>query len=152
MRHLSQSVSRHANRCLLDRRCWVMKGWSGAIVSRADSAATKSDQRTSENRNVTPNRDLRAPHATALTFSENHEGELPILILGSDSGPMPSFRARKLCATLTIAIGLGMSMVACSDGGTSSQPTTQTTTDVNREGCPLTCSRLAEQSPTRFLR
>ena len=106
-----------------------MKGWSGAIVSRADSAATKSDQRPSENRNVTPNRDLRAPHATALTFSENHEGELPILILGSDSGPMPSFRARKLCATLTIAIGLGMSMVACSDGGTSSQPTTQTTTN-----------------------
>ena len=122
-----------------------MKGWSGAIVSRADSAATKSDQRPSENRNVTPNRDLRAPHATALTFPENHEGELPILILGSDSGPMPSFRARKLCATLTIAIGLGMSMVACSDGGTSSQPTTQTTTNDHSHDHP---EETTETQPT----
>jgi len=37
---------------------------------------------------------------------------------------MPSSRARKLCATFAIAMGLSVSMAACADGGPSSQPTT----------------------------
>ena len=42
---------------------------------------------------------------------------------------MPPVKARKFCATFAIAMGLSISMAACSDGGTSTQPTTQTTTD-----------------------